>query len=98
MTSYDTFCIHQLIVPSLKNCASVFFVNSGISVDEIGSLTDNAARLHSVLVDLHQVVGQVAQLWLHDLWKNSLPSATELKNPSIHRLPLIQGQVAVAAG
>ena len=43
-------------------------------------LTDNTARLHSVLVDLHQVVGQVAQLWLHALWKYSLSSVTELKN------------------
>lgn len=51
-----------------------------IIVNQIGTtLTDNAARLHSVLVDLHQVVGQVAQLWLHALWKHSLPSATELK-------------------
>lgn len=33
-------------------------------------LTDNAARLHSVLVNLHQVVGQIAQLWLHALWKH----------------------------
>lgn len=29
--------------------------------------TNDAARLHSVLVNLHQVVGQVAQLWLHAL-------------------------------
>lgn len=55
-----------------------------IIVNQIGTaLTDNAARLHSVLVDLHQVVGQVAQLWLHALWKYLLPSATELKTVSI---------------
>lgn len=39
-------------------------------------LTDNAARLNSVLVNLHQVVGQIAQLWLHALWKHGLQSAT----------------------
>lgn len=31
------------------------------------TLTDDAACLHSVLINLHQVVGQVAQLWLHTL-------------------------------
>lgn len=50
-------------------------------------LTDNTARLHSVLVDLHQVVGQVAQLWLHALWKkHPLPPATEKK----HSIALIR--------
>lgn len=39
------------------------------------TLTDNAACLHPVLVDLNQVVGQVAQLWLHTLRKHSVPLA-----------------------
>lgn len=33
--------------------------------------TDDAARLHSVLVDLHQRVCQVTQFGLHDLWTHS---------------------------
>lgn len=34
-----------------------------------GTLTDDTAGLYPVLVYLHQVVGQVAELWLHALWK-----------------------------
>lgn len=50
-----------------------FICKLGINGDQIGSaLTDNAACLHPVLVDLHQVVSQVAQLWLHALWKRQL--------------------------
>lgn len=40
-------------------------------------LTNNTARLHSVLVDLNQVVGQVTQLWLHALLK---PQKVEKNN------------------
>lgn len=33
------------------------------------ALTNHTAGLHPVLVYLHQVVGQVAELWLHTLKK-----------------------------
>lgn len=36
------------------------------------TLTNNTACLHSVLVDLHKVVGQVTQLWFHALWRHLL--------------------------
>lgn len=31
------------------------------------TLTNDAARFHSVLINLHKVVSQVAQLWFHAL-------------------------------
>lgn len=39
-----------------------------INIEYVGSvLTDDTAGFYSVLVNLHQVVGQVAQFWLHAL-------------------------------
>lgn len=35
------------------------------------ALTDHTAGLHSVLVNLHQVVSQIAELWLHTLRKRN---------------------------
>lgn len=58
--------------------SSLHFIN--VTVEHVGvMLTDNAARLHSVLVDLHQVVGQVAQLWPHTLRMHSASLTTQLK-------------------
>ena len=47
-----------------------------------GTLTDDTAGLYPVLVYLHQVVGQVAELWLHALWKQQ----TQV-NKKTERLP-----------
>ena len=42
-------------------------------------LTDDTAGFYPVLVYLHQVVGQVAELWLHALWKHNRQSDMFIK-------------------